>query len=264
METEQLQRLKNTTISLESSVQEILMSYPPISLTEMDSVRLMDRVDTKYIFHRNELPSILRVLNTEYAVLEVEGNRISRYESIYFDTPDFDLYYQHHRGKRNRYKFRIRKYVESNLSFFEIKFKNNKGRTKKTRTKSAELLPLFIQRNSTWERTDLEEMITVNYSRITLVNLKAGERVTIDLHLEFVREDQRKSMGEFVIIEVKQGKNAISPFTKIMRQKHIRTGSISKYCFGMMHMYPHLKFNNFKPFQNRLKKINNPLKYPII
>ena len=40
-----------------------------------------------------------------------------------------------------------------------------------------------------------------------------------------------------------------------MKQHHIREGSISKYCLGIILLYPHLKKNRFKPFLLKLKKI---------
>ncbi len=255
MEMELSHRQKYTPISLEDSIHSVLNQYKTISLSEMDSVKLMDRVDTKYVFTKKELPAFLACLNDQYSVLDVNGNRISRYESLYFDSPDFELYNLHHRGKTNRYKFRVRKYVESDLSFFEIKFKNNKGRTKKTRIKADTIDPHFLESSSNWKIADLEEKIWVNYSRITLVNLQLAERVTIDLNLEFIHEGKRVSLENYVIVEVKQGKNSQSPFTQLMHENHVREGSVSKYCLGIMHLYPNVRSNNFKHFKNKLKKI---------
>ena len=112
-------------------LENILNEFEPIGLKDMDRVSLMDRIDSKYVFHIEDLASLLDELKKDYAVLDVNDTKISQYETLYFDTPQFDLYHYHQRGKFNRFKFRIRKYVESNLLFFEVKFKNNKGRTKK-------------------------------------------------------------------------------------------------------------------------------------
>ena len=48
-------------------------------------------------------------------------------------SADFDLYHRHHIGRSNRFKVRSRRYVESDLCFFEVKYRNNKGRTIKNR-----------------------------------------------------------------------------------------------------------------------------------
>ena len=39
--------------------EEIIKEFKPITMDEMKSVRLMNRTDTKYIFHVNRLNSIL-------------------------------------------------------------------------------------------------------------------------------------------------------------------------------------------------------------
>jgi hypothetical protein len=241
---------------------DILNQFEPISLAEMDRVALMDRIDSKYVFHLNELASFLDEIKDQYAVLEINNHRISKYESLYFDTPNFDLYHFHQRGKFNRFKFRIRKYVESNLLFFEVKFKNNKGRTKKNRIvnqdftmQSNEQMTEFLQKYTHYTEKDLEQKIWVNYSRITLVNREIEERVTLDLDLTFIDGNHSESMSEFVVAEVKQNKSSHSAFVELMHKNHIREGSVSKYCLGVMNLFPHMKSNNFKPFQINLNKI---------
>src|SRR6476620_5435567 len=112
---------------------QILHDFQPIDLKEMDSVKLMNRTDTKFIFNISHYQKIMSEIKDYYRVLEVDGKRISRYETLYCDTSHFDLYNKHHQGKLNRYKIRHRTYVESNIGFLEVKFKNNKGRTIKTR-----------------------------------------------------------------------------------------------------------------------------------
>lgn len=243
-------------------LENILNEFEPIGLKDMDRVSLMDRIDAKYVFHIEDLTSLLDELKKDYAVLEVNDTKISQYETLYFDTPQFDLYHFHQRGKFNRFKFRIRKYVESNLLFFEVKFKNNKGRTKKNRIvnenfdfEGNEMINDFLHKNSHYDIKHLEEKIWINYSRITLVNREIAERVTIDVNLHFMHNEINKSLKEFVIAEVKQDKSVDSPFVKLMHKYHIREGSISKYCLGIMNVYPELRSNNFKPFQNNLKKI---------
>lgn len=241
-----------------------LNQFDPITLAEMEGVKLMDRTDTKFTFNINELPSILEEAKTYYRILSVEGNRISRYKTLYFDTQDFDLYNEHHSGKLNRYKIRHRTYVESNLGFLEVKFKNNKGRTLKTRIKEVEVPELntgkafeFLKKMLPFDPLILLPKIWINYSRITLVNKTSAERLTLDLNLEFERNGKKQILDQLVIAEVKQDSKVASPFISIMRNKHIRQGSISKYCFGIASSYPEVKKNNFKQKLSNVKKIIN-------
>jgi hypothetical protein len=247
-------------------VHKILHSFAPITLKEMDNVKLMDRTDTKYVFRLDNLPEFLEQVKEDYRILDVNGHRISRYESLYFDTKNFDLYMSHHRGKPNRYKIRCRKYVESELHFFEVKFKNNKGRTIKDRVKQAEINGLIKDNAETLlkEKTPLmaehlEAKLWVNYSRITLVNKHSPERVTIDVDLTFKNKDIDKTIHNLVIAEVKQDKALVSSFIKLMKKYHIREGSISKYCFGVISLFNKIKHNNFKPKLITLNKTIKPI-----
>jgi hypothetical protein len=230
----------------------------------MDSVKLMDRTDTKFVFRFSELPAILNEAKAHYKILDVAGNRISRYKTLYFDTEHFDLYNKHHCGKLNRYKVRHRTYLESNLGFLEVKFKNNKGRTLKTRIKEIEVPDItkgiafeFLQKSLPFNPLNLIPKIWINYSRITLVNKLSAERLTLDLNLEFEENGKTEILNKLVIAEVKQDSKVASPFISIMRAKHIRQGSISKYCFGVATMFKQVKKNNFKPKLSIVHKIIN-------
>ena len=88
------------------NINALLSSFKPISLEEMDSVKLMDRTDTKFVFHRSSLPIVLSAISKNYRALEVENSRWSPYETLYFDTPSLELYMRHHNEKMNRYKIR--------------------------------------------------------------------------------------------------------------------------------------------------------------
>ena len=247
---------------MNSAVADKLNQFNPITLQEMDGVKLMDRTDTKFTFNINMLPVILGEAKEYYRILEVEGNRISRYKTLYFDTEDFDLYNEHHSGKLNRYKIRHRTYVESNIGFLEVKFKNNKGRTLKTRIKEIEVPELhtgkafdFLKKTLPFDPLILLPKIWINYSRITLVNKTSAERLTLDLNLEFEKDGKTELLNQLVIAEVKQDSKIGSPFIDIMREKHIRQGSISKYCFGVASSYNEVKKNNFKQKLSNVKKI---------
>jgi hypothetical protein len=249
---------------MKNPVLEALNIFDPITLQEMDGVKLMDRTDTKFTFNVAQLTDILTESKQHYRILDVGGNRISRYKTLYFDTQGFDLYNKHHSGKLNRYKIRHRTYVESNLGFLEVKFKNNKGRTLKTRIKEVEVPDLntgkaftFLEKMLPFSPLDLLPKIWINYSRITLVNKTSAERLTLDLFLEFENEGRKKLLDYLVIAEVKQDSKLPSPFVNLMRQKHIRQGSISKYCFGIASIFSEVKTNNFK---QKLSNVNKLIK----
>jgi hypothetical protein len=239
---------------------QVLSHFDPITLKEMDNVKLMNRTDTKYVFNIRQFEKIMLEIKDYYKVLEVEGKRLSRYETLYYDTALFELYYQHHKGKLNRYKIRHRTYVESDLGFLEVKFKNNKGRTIKTRINKRDVLfawepesEEFLTKTLPFEPQKLVPVMWINYIRNTLVNKTGAERLTIDLNLEFIKDGTTKKFDNLVIAEVKQDKRKPSPFIQVMKKYHIREGSISKYCMGIATTCDDVKKNNFK---SKLKTLN--------
>ena len=219
----------------------------------MDNVNLMDRVDTKYIFNIQLLPFYLNLIKANYRVLEINNYRMVNYQSLYFDTQDFQLYQQHHCGKINRYKIRSRKYVESDLNFFEIKLKSNKGRTIKNRINYQQTDEVikdkaqeFLENKTSLTAANYSSVMWINYTRITLANRFSAERVTIDTNLHFKTKDAEKKIYNLVIAEVKQEKSMQSAFVLLMKDNHIREGFMSKYCFGISSLVEGIRKNNFK------------------
>ena len=104
---------------------DILYQFKKNSLQEMDGVKLMDRTDTKFSFRKDQLSNILHLIRSNYTSLEINEKRIARYHTLYYDTPGFELYLKHHNGVLNRYKIWHLTYIDSNLAFLVVKFKNN-------------------------------------------------------------------------------------------------------------------------------------------
>lgn len=247
-----------------AEVKTALSQFDPITLEEMDGVKLMDRTDLKFNFSIHHLPELLDAIRDSYRILEVSGTRMSRYETLYYDTPEYDLYKTHHKGKPTRFKIRARKYVESDLNFFEVKHKNNKGRTVKSRVKkkssAGEITgnaQSLLEEKTGMQSEHLEPKLYVNYTRITLVNRFAEERLTIDLDLEVKNDTSTFSFDGLVIVEAKMSKVQSTPFVKLLKEKHIRQGGMSKYCMAVSKLIPEIKKNNFKEKLLTVDKILN-------
>lgn len=244
-----------------SHLLQALGQFSSIGLEQMDAVALMDRTDVKYLLTVHQLQAALGALSRDYWALVVNETRLSGYETVYFDTPDFALYLQHHNGRRQRYKVRTRHYVETNQSFFEIKLKTGNGRTSKRRLEIP--LPTI---NNVLEMTmalavgqlplasaSLISTLTNKFSRITLVGQHRPERVTLDLNLQFQADGEEVALPGLVVAEVKQaGLPRDSAFVKYMQAAHLPPVSFSKYCIGVALLYPHLKHNHFKPVLQRV------------
>jgi len=248
---------------LNGSVDIALADYAPVSLDEMDSVKLMDRSDTKFTFHAAALPAVLEEMKAHYRVLEVAGHRRIRYESVYFDTDGRSLYHHHQCGRLNRYKVRYRRYVESGIRFFEIKYKNNKGRTVKSRIRDdapgeviSAAADTFLRSRTPMTAGMLHPEVHIDFTRITLVNRASPERVTIDTGIVF-HNGYRESLDHLVIAEAKQERTRRSAFVECMRRRRIRPGSLSKYCFAVATLHPGIRQNNFKEKLNHIHKLTH-------
>jgi hypothetical protein len=247
-----------------NEITEILDGYHPISLDDMDSVKLMDRTDTKFLLKLSHFPMLLGDLRNDYQCLEVNGTKTSTYSTTYLDTKDLDFYIKHHNGKKNRYKVRFRKYCESDLTFLEIKFKTNKSRTIKNRV----IVQDFEETLSEDSQHFIKEISGINYEitnvlkndfkRITLVSTERKERLTLDFNLEFNAFGKHVKMGDVVICELKQEKaNRDSPFVRAVQNYFYRQMRISKYCMGIALTKNGVKRNNFKENLMILNKFNN-------
>ena len=246
-----------------SNVQEIISHYQPITLKEMDNVALMNRTDTKYLMSMSQLEDVLAEVAHHYRILDINGLRSNHYQSQYYDTPDYYFYRRHHSGKQNRLKIRKRMYVESNLTFLEVKFKSNKGRTEKDRTKLDGLTPDLSLENENYihEMSHFEEHLEPKlmnlFERITLVDQSLPERITIDVNLSFVVNDRTVDIPDLVIIEAKQERqNRHSVFLQALKKRLIRPESMSKYCLGIA-LLTDQKSNMFKEKIRTIKSLTH-------
>lgn len=237
---------------------ELLKDFEPIGLSQMDEITLMNRVDTKYVCTERQLEALLKLAQKDYFALETESGKTTVYDTMYFDTPEQEMYMVHHSGRLIRKKVRVRTYVCSGATFLEVKRKNNHRRTKKKRMEvpqgclkdfsSAPGAAEFLLEKSGYNPEDLSPALETRFDRITLVNKTKTERVTIDTNLTFCnqRSGAEADMKGLAIIELKQDGRAASQMKKILSELRIHELRISKYCIGTAMSNPAIKQNRFK------------------
>lgn len=225
---------------------ELLMAFRPISLDRMDSIRLMNRIDTKYVTTLPVLDAILRrALACGYMMFSSDGVRIQPYDSIYFDTPELRMFLDHRNSRLVRQKVRTRIYSASELCFLEVKTKNNHSRTKKKRVaippeeftdfrKDGQCAD-FLAGVSDYRVEDLSPSVETSFSRITLVDKDLSERITIDSDICFrnMRNARTSGLGDVVIIELKRNGRIRSTLQDILLSLRVKPMRISKYCMGV-------------------------------
>lgn len=247
-----------------STIKSEIEQFEPIFLREMADVNLMNRIDTKFAFRQKDLLRFLPILSQDYRSLKVEGTMLPHYESLYFDDNRFTFFRDHHNGKGDRFKVRIRKYVESNIHFLEIKHKK-KGRTDKRRILTENFNELQNQKEQDFlhrqliKFNQLKPTMWNSFQRITLVSKSSKERLTLDFNIQFHMGEIKSDFDNLVIAELKQNNvDRNSPFYRLMKKEGIRPYRLSKYCMGSIAIYgqEYLKFNRFKKkllFLNKLK-----------
>jgi len=94
----------------------------------------------------------------------------------------------------------------------------------------------------------LREKLENRFDRITLVNNRKTERLTIDTNLRFhnLVTGQNCDLTGIAIIELKRDGLIDSPILALLQQLRIMPSGFSKYCMGSALTNPQLKRNLFK------------------
>lgn len=229
----------------------------PINLDEvLSQAALQTRVDNKFLLTPLEFTAFAAALDAEFRVMEIDGMRVFRYDSVYFDTDDLAQFRAHRQGRRRRYKVRSRRYTDTGLCMFEIKTKGARGATVKHRIEQSpdaagELnatnrayLRQVIRNEYKEEAPDMRPVLESGYERATFVNTKSGERVTCDVNLEYANERERVRAPDLIVVETKSadGRGASD---RALADLGIRPVSMSKYCIGIALLHPELPANRW-------------------
>jgi hypothetical protein len=253
-------------MNFENELNESILSFAPISLGEMDKVKLMRRVDQKFVFNIDLLPLLLNKAKVDYFILEINKIRSQIYETTYYDTNDYEMYNLHHNGKKNRHKIRVRKYVCSDLEFLEVKKKNNRGETIKTRIvrpEDSDHLDFkgsekFLENSTPYNSELLWPKLSNKFIRLTLVNKDMSERITLDYNLKFsdLKFHGQITHSNLCVVEIKRNRdNKKSTFINNMTELKVQPSGFSKYCIGLALLNPEVKNNLFKQKIRNLEKI---------
>ena len=246
-------------------IKESLHQFKTVSLKDLNSVGLMNRVDVKFAFSKKNLTKILSEIIETYCVLKIDNYFIQDYRSLYYDTVDLQFFLEHHNERVNRYKVRFREYVNSGITYLEIKFKNNKGKTFKNRIRVNKIPTSLKSEHKKYITEIIGKDLTlnpqhwINFRRITFVNNLFTERLTIDLDLKFSNKSDSGSFENVIIAEIKKERSSqSSEFAYIAKKYHILPTRLSKYCMSSIDLNPSVKYNRFKKkllLINKLKKL---------
>jgi hypothetical protein len=216
---------------------------------------LQTRFDRKYVLTAREFHQLQVDLHDRMEVLDIDGRRCFRYESVYFDTPQLSSYFATARDRRHRFKVRTRAYLDSRACAFEVKTTGGRGETAKERIEHP-----FDERDritdDAWRFVaarvpeldgggSLTPVLTTRYRRATLVDRRARARVTCDAGLECVGTDGRTvTLDGFVLVETKST-GAPTVADRLLWAAGRRPVTISKFGVGMAALDPRLPANKW-------------------
>ncbi len=230
----------------------------------MKTSELLTRVDNKYLVNTNQFESIFSLVTNKYRLLTIEGVNNFGYRSRYFDS-EYTSYLDHHKGKRNRFKIRLREYVDSGNLFLELKLKGTRGQTVKFREPCSTFnihqldqhMPYYFIAKKWYEEKycstfpeTLTSTLIIYYSRFALVSNASQERVTVDTNIVFqdaISGSQWRLSGDVSIVETKTAKGAGTMDALLKKRGYRQASKCSKYCVGLALGNHGLKKNRFLP-----------------
>jgi len=251
---------------------ESLKKFEKLSLTELNSTAsFLKRIDRKFLLTTLQFKEILEDLKKDFRVLEINWQRMFKYDNVYMDTKDYKFYNDHQNRVNPRTKVRTRLYKDANLAFFEYKHKQDWITQKYrysfpveehwTMTKwKRRFFDWVWQSLHYWEKTpEISPSIRTTYDRITLVSKNGEERLTVDFNIK-TKNLRRKNwrvvdLKNLVIVESKTlKKDAIA--IKIMEKHSIkRAKACSKYSLWVVYAWLAEKYDHFKDTMEEIKKI---------
>jgi VTC domain len=248
---------------------DVLLSrhFSPIDLAALNSkAEMLRRRDNKYVIESAVMQAALHEFSDRFDVLEIEGRRSFTYDTCYFDSPELECYRDHHRGRRQRVKVRIRNYRDTNICFVEVKLKDKRGETIKRRlahdpARCRELDVRAIEFVKSCYRElyrkefpyTLVPAVDMSYQRVTLVAKDGGERMTIDTKLRFTSGNAVKLVDEDKFIVETKSSNGNGIADKVLRSLHRHPSKhCSKYCTAAAALKTDVKANNFKMVMRKL------------
>lgn len=238
-----------------ASIDDALLDrLQPVDLPTLEAAAaLQHRLDTKYVVPDGMVGDLIGSLDDGWRILEIDDARMFTYRSMYLDDHTRTSYVDHLKGRRRRFKVRIRHYGSDTADMLEVKLKTGRGLTDKHRTSRHDPTSATLTADEQRWVDDvlagtapagtaarLEPSITIEYSRLTLWHVPSDERMTIDLGARASRDDTSVMLvGGGAIVEVKSS-TVRGVATDMFLKRNHRPATFSKYCVGLAALHPHL------------------------
>ena len=188
------------------------------------SAGLLTRIDRKYLVASDTAQGVIDALAERALVLDIDGRRCFSYASTYFDTPELGSYFQAAHKRRRRFKIRTRSYLDSGLTFLEVKTRGPRGAT--------------IKQRMDYRAADADHLTPEGLGFIAdcLAPLSGSVRDA--------RRGAPRPAGPLAVVETKNPARC-SPTDRYLWASGHRPSRISKYATGMAVLHPELPANKW-------------------
>jgi hypothetical protein len=226
-------------------LRDLVESFEPISLVELDeSAALQRRVDNKYLITAEQFGLLADGLQDDHRVLEIDNERTSAYESVYFDTESLRCYKDHVSDRRPRFKTRSRLYQATGMCVFEVKLKGSDGETDKrhldqpveahgTLTPDTRRFLVGTLADAGLEVGEVGPALITSFTRVTFAARSAPVRATCDfgVHFSLPEGPATQLRDDFCLVETKS-RDGDSPADGLLAEIGVEPRSFSKYQVG--------------------------------
>ncbi|MBE7474107.1 MAG: vacuolar transporter [Anaerolineae bacterium] len=233
-------------------------------------IRLSDRFELKYLLNRAQAETMIEELS-RYMIRDERGDEFGRYliTSVYFDTADYQAYWDKVEGHRFRRKVRVRVYGREQVTPDTRCFAEIKQRINKTLQKKRVILPYAqamalcgageaVKTEDEADQAVIDEILylyhtlqlqpacVVSYQRLAFEGsgLEPGLRVTFDTQLKCrVHDLSLLSQGyadnqyflppQQSVLEVKVNQRTPYWLTELINKHRCAFRRISKYCLAL-------------------------------
>jgi hypothetical protein len=232
---------------MNEAISDLLGGFAPVSLDELDQrAALLQRVDRKYAANVDCLRELAARLAGDHDILEVEGRRLFRYRSAYFDTPDRRCFRDHVEDRLPRFKARVRTYEDTGQCVFEVKLTRAEGETDKRQVahdvqaaqrltpEAEECLSQALDDAGLTVPDELGHNLTTSFSRLTLAARGGSERLTCDMGIALAAPTgQTVHMREELVLIETKSETGESPADRALAELGVAPISLSKYRVGI-------------------------------
>lgn len=235
---------------------------PAVSLAELNAeAALLARVDRKYVVPAGDLDPLVTGVRG-LRVLEIDGRRVSRYESTYLDTVGLDSWATSAQARRRRWKVRTRVYADTGERWLEVKTRGVRGTTVKERLPHDDAAVtaaadgwvrdrLVAARVHGVDPAALVATLHTSYLRTTLLLPDGAGRVTLDRDLRWTSAHGTAEVGDVLVVETKSASAGPGPLDRRLWELGHRPTRLSKYGTGLALLTPDLPGNRWHRVTSR-------------